>query len=77
MPIYSYKCTLCGREYDKMKSFEESDEVDECPYCHGEGKREMSEPSVVFKGSGFYCTDNTPCGKSECKENGSCKKSGE
>ena len=71
MPIYSYKCSSCGNTYDAMKSFSEADEDDVCPKCGGDAKRMFSDPAaVIYKGSGYYCTDNhhdNGCNCSQCK----------
>ena len=29
-----------------------------CPHCGASAKRQFSTPAVIFKGSGFYSTDN-------------------
>lgn len=45
-----------------MQSFSE-DPIKDCPYCKGKNTvhKMISEPAVVFKGKGFYCTDNHKC----------------
>lgn len=71
MPIYSYKCSSCGEAYDAMKSFSDSDKDDVCPKCGAPAKRQISGPAgVIYKGSGYYCTDNphaAGCGCAGCK----------
>lgn len=70
MPIYDYKCTNCDKQFELMQSF--SDEpIKDCPYCHGKNTvhKVISEPAVVFKGSGFYCTDS----KASCSCSGNCE----
>lgn len=71
MPIYSYKCTKCGKEYDKMRPFSDSDSSDICPNCGGEARRVFTEPgAVIYKGTGYYCTDHPHsegCNCSNCK----------
>lgn len=58
MPIYDYKCENCGK-FDKMQKI--SDEpLQICPVCGGKVQRVISKNvGIVFKGSGFYCTDNS------------------
>lgn len=72
MPIYSYKCEKCGECHDAMKSFSEADDEELCPSCGGKTKRVFStEPAaVIYKGSGYYCTDNPHGGSCCC---GQCK----
>ncbi|NLZ69127.1 MAG: zinc ribbon domain-containing protein [Spirochaetales bacterium] len=62
MPLYDYKCTSCNKQFEKMQSFSE-DPIKDCPYCKGKNTvhKMISEPAVVFKGKGFYCTDNHKC----------------
>lgn len=57
MPIYDYKCNNCGRFEKKQKITEPA--LSQCPTCGGQVERLISHNiGVVFKGSGFYCTDN-------------------
>jgi putative FmdB family regulatory protein len=56
MPTYLYECENCGRfEYFQKISDEP---LQECPDCHGKVKRIIGAPGIIFKGSGFYSTDN-------------------
>ena len=57
MPIYEYKCAQCGIRFDKLQRF--GDPVpDACPNGHSQVHRLLSQPAIIFKGSGFYVTDN-------------------
>jgi len=57
MPTYDYRCEKCGAFDVKQRITE--DALTECPTCGGEVKRIISKNvGIVFKGSGFYCTDN-------------------
>jgi putative FmdB family regulatory protein len=57
MPLYEYQCEACGVRFERRQTF--SDEpVRECPECGGEVHRLIQTPGIVFKGSGFYVTDN-------------------
>ncbi len=58
MPIYSYRCESCGVQFDHRQRF--SDEpLKVCPECEEPALRKLIQPvGVVFKGSGFYVTDN-------------------
>jgi putative FmdB family regulatory protein len=57
MPIYEYECTECGRHFERRQNFTE-DPVQTCPECDGRVQRVIQPVGVVFKGSGFYVTDN-------------------
>jgi putative FmdB family regulatory protein len=57
MPTYSYKCTECGYKFDKEQRITESP-LKECPVCEGHVRRVITPVGVVFKGTGFYVTDN-------------------
>lgn len=57
MPTYSYRCNECGHEFDIRQKFSD-DPLTECPRCHGDIRRVVNSVGVLFKGSGFYVTDN-------------------
>jgi putative FmdB family regulatory protein len=71
MPIYEYACTACGERTEARQSFTDPP-LDTCPICGGSLRKLYSPVGVVFKGSGFYSTDNS---KSSSQANQS--KSGE
>jgi len=56
MPIYEYKCTKCGKEFEKVQRITD-EAVLECEFCKGTAKRLISRSSFVLKGSGWYVTD--------------------
>ncbi len=59
MPTYQYRCTECGTELEAVQKF--SDEpLTVCPECDGRLRKVYNAVGVVFKGSGFYATDNRP-----------------
>jgi putative FmdB family regulatory protein len=60
MPIYDFVCLECGLPFEKQLSFNEADHVVTCPNGHTTTKKIISNPAVVFKGSGFYVTDHRP-----------------
>ncbi|GAB4482193.1 MAG: zinc ribbon domain-containing protein [Anaerolineae bacterium] len=59
MPIYAYRCASCGQHFEIRQGFDE-DDLTTCPLCSAEGHvRRVLEPAgIIFKGSGFYVTDN-------------------
>ena len=56
MPVYEYLCSR-GHEHEKVEGFDAPTEH-ACPHCGGSARRQFSAPAVIFKGSGFYSTDN-------------------
>ena len=57
MPLYEYECQECGLRFERRQSF--SDEpVKICPECEGPVVRLIQPAGIIFKGSGFYVTDN-------------------
>jgi len=65
MPIYIYKCQVCGEEFEYKQSIKD-EPLKECPDEICELHRHQKGPvtrviskniGLVFKGSGFYLTD--------------------
>lgn len=56
MPVYEYRCSV-GHQYEKIEGFDAPVEQT-CPDCGGPARRLLTVPAVIFKGSGFYSTDN-------------------
>ena len=57
MPIYEYECEKCHSRFELKRSFGEDGDVN-CPECRGKACRIFTSVPVIFKGSGFYVTDN-------------------
>ena len=58
MPQYTYRCKSCEHEFTIEQRMSDP-ALKECPECEGELRKVISRVSgVVFKGSGFYVTDN-------------------
>jgi putative FmdB family regulatory protein len=57
MPIYEYKCKQCGLRFERFQRVTE-EPVSSCPECSGAVQRVFQPVGIVFKGSGFYATDN-------------------
>ena len=64
MPIYEYECSLCRCRFERRQRFDE-EPVAICPECQGKARRVIHSVPIIFKGSGFYTTDNR---KSEATE---------
>lgn len=58
MPIYTYRCENCGVQFDRHQRFSDPP-LSVCPECNKKTLRKVYTPvGIVFKGSGFYATDN-------------------
>jgi putative FmdB family regulatory protein len=57
MPIYVYECTECGLHFERHQRISD-DPLQVCPDCAGQVQRVIQPIRVIFKGSGFYVTDN-------------------
>jgi putative FmdB family regulatory protein len=60
VPVYEYRCEN-GHLYDKTEGFDAPREQ-ACLVCGQPAKRQISLPAVIFRGSGFYSTDNRKSG---------------
>ena len=56
MPTYEYHCTK-GHGYEKQEGFD-APARQKCMKCGSVARRQISMPAVIFKGAGFYSTDN-------------------
>ncbi len=57
MPTYVYQCDQCGLQFERQQSFTEPP-LKRCPECDGTVRRVFQPVGIVFKGSGWYCTDH-------------------
>ncbi|HEX4814385.1 MAG TPA: FmdB family zinc ribbon protein [Nonomuraea sp.] len=77
MPTYQYACNDCGEQLEVVQKFSD-DALTVCPECEGNLRKVFSAVGIVFKGSGFYRTDNrtSPSSSSASSaSNGSSKSS--
>lgn len=56
MPIYEYKCTECGKEFEEFHNITD-DTIPACRFCKGRAKKLISHSSFQLKGTGWYVTD--------------------
>jgi putative FmdB family regulatory protein len=76
MPLYEYKCDLCGESFDVIQKFSDSP-LTVHEGCGGGVQRVIFPSALHFKGTGWYVTDyghngnsssgNGSNGKSESK----------
>jgi len=77
MPVYAYRCESCGVHFERHQSFTDP-ALKRCPECNKNTLRKVIGPvGVVFKGSGFYATDNRSTSglSTPKKDEGSAEKS--
>lgn len=55
MPIYEYRCTRCGLQFEVTHAVGET--VERCEQCGGPVRRVFSPVGIIFKGSGFHIND--------------------
>jgi putative FmdB family regulatory protein len=59
MPTYAYVCQNCHHEFDAFQNIT-AKPLRECPACGKTTLKRLigSGAGIIFKGSGFYCTDH-------------------
>ena len=56
MPNYEFQCVKCKEIFEDTVPV--GQRTHKCPHCGGKAKKLISTVGIIFKGSGFYCTDN-------------------
>jgi len=57
MPIYEYRCSVCGHELEALQKFSDPP-LTECPACRKASLvKRVSVAGFQLKGSGWYATD--------------------
>jgi putative FmdB family regulatory protein len=64
MPIYEYLCEDCDHRFQHNRKVSERQSTP-CPECRGTGRKVIGAVGVIFKGSGWHCTDYGKSGKSD------------
>jgi len=57
MPTYEYECKNCSERFEVRKRFSEEIACF-CPSCGSEARQVFFSVPIIFKGPGFYVTDN-------------------
>lgn len=79
MPTYDYVCDSCQHEFELFQSIVDPPRK-KCPECGRMKLRRLigAGAALIFKGSGFYCTDykrpkapDDSAAKAKCPEGGS------
>ena len=57
MPTYDYRCPGCEKAWEQHQLMSDPP-LQECPDCQAKPRRLIGRGgALVFKGTGFYCTD--------------------
>ncbi len=67
MPIYEYLCEDCDHRFQRNRKVSERQSAP-CPECRGTGRKTIGAVGVIFKGSGWHCTDYGKSGRSDDKK---------
>ncbi len=57
MPIYEYECNDNRHRFEKWQSIQD-EPIKTCPVCGGPVHKIFHPAGIIFKGSGWYITDN-------------------
>jgi len=58
MPTYEYRCLTCAHQFEAFQSIA-AEPLTVCPKCGNQVQRIIGGGmGIIFKGSGFYCTDS-------------------
>ena len=74
MPTYEYACNDCRHRFETRQRMTD-DPISTCPECAGSTYRVLFPVGIVFKGSGFYKTDNSPNDEKKSESKGDNKSS--
>jgi putative FmdB family regulatory protein len=86
MPNYDYKCTNCEKTFEIFQNIS-AERLTNCPECGKSDFKRLigSGAGIIFKGSGFYCTDyrsssyekdkrkDTAATSESCSKSSACK----
>lgn len=64
MPTYEYLCKNCGENIEVFQSFSDKP-LKKHKECGGQLQKVFHARGIVFKGGGFYATDNKPADKTK------------
>lgn len=60
MPEYEFECQICMKIFSVKLSIDKYNELSNirCPFCRTERLNRKYTQQIIFKGPGFYSTDN-------------------
>jgi putative FmdB family regulatory protein len=57
MPVYEFYCDECGCRFEEHRELKQRSACP-CPECGESARKVFRAVGIIFKGSGFYVTDN-------------------
>ncbi len=69
MPTYEYACTRCGQHVEVFQRLAD-ESLTECGVCGGPLRKVFHPAGILFRGSGFYSTDNRSKAKASTESSG-------
>ena len=57
MPVYEFYCDECGCRFEEYRELKQRSACP-CPECGKSARKIFRAVGIIFKGSGFYVTDN-------------------
>ena len=73
MPIYEYRCAVCGHQDEHLQKVSERP-LSKCPACGKKAyKKQLSAAGFQLKGSGWYATDFKSAGKKPAEKKADLK----
>jgi putative FmdB family regulatory protein len=67
MPTYEYACRDCGQHIEVVQSMSDAP-LTTCGACGGALRKVFHPAGIMFRGSGFYATDNRKGASSAAKK---------
>ena len=68
MPIYEYRCTKCGNDFEEIVGA--NDPAPSCPSCHSERTEKLLSKASFRTGSGACCESGACDSASACAPSG-------
>ncbi len=56
MPIYEYRCTRCGRQFEVIQKFSDRP-LRTCSECSGKLEKLISKSAFQLRGGGWFASD--------------------
>ncbi len=65
MPLYEYRCSQCGHQFEKMVRFSEANQSPVCPNCQSiDTQKQLSTFASLGGSSGSSISSGSSCGSS-------------